>query len=50
MDDLIRAAGFDMLRLRTEYAPGPRPMTYMYVGWAQLAAFKIGRHQNPVRL
>jgi SAM-dependent methyltransferase len=38
MDDLIRAAGFDMLRLRTEYAPGPRPMTYMYLGSAQSAA------------
>jgi ubiquinone/menaquinone biosynthesis C-methylase UbiE len=38
MDDLIRAAGFDLLRLRTEYASGPRPMTYMYLGSAQLAA------------
>lgn len=31
MDDLIRSAGFDILRLRTEYASGPRPMTYMYL-------------------
>src|SRR5437879_3589351 len=31
MDDLIRAAGFDLTELRTEYAPGPRPMTYMYL-------------------
>jgi ubiquinone/menaquinone biosynthesis C-methylase UbiE len=38
MDDLIRAAGFDILRLRTEYANGPRPMTYMYLGCAQSAA------------
>ncbi len=38
MDDLIRFAGFDMTRLRTEYASGPRPMTYMYTGCAQLAA------------
>jgi ubiquinone/menaquinone biosynthesis C-methylase UbiE len=38
MDDLIRSAGFDLLRLRTEYAHGPRPMTYMYLGCAQLAA------------
>jgi ubiquinone/menaquinone biosynthesis C-methylase UbiE len=38
MDDLIRTAGFDILRLRTEYAAGPRPMTYMYVGCAQSAA------------
>jgi len=34
MDDLIRLAGFDTTRLRTEYANGPRPMTYMYLGWA----------------
>jgi len=34
MDDLIRAAGFDLTELRTEYAPGPRPMTYMYLGCA----------------
>lgn len=38
MDDLISAAGFDILRLRTEYAAGPRPMTYMYVGCAKSAA------------
>jgi SAM-dependent methyltransferase len=37
MDDLTRSAGFDMTRLRTEYAHGPRPMTYMYLGCAQLA-------------
>jgi len=34
MDDLIRAAGFDVTELRTEYADGPRPMTYMYLGCA----------------
>ena len=38
MDNLIRSAGYDMTSLRTEYAHGPRPMTYMYVGCAQLAA------------
>ncbi len=38
MDNLIRSAGYDMTSLRTEYANGPRPMTYMYVGCAQLAA------------
>lgn len=38
MDDLIRSAGFDILKLRTEYAKGPRPMTYMYLGCAQPAA------------
>ena len=34
MDDLIRSAGFDLIELRTEYASGPRPMTYMYLGGA----------------
>ena len=34
MDDLIRSAGFNMIELRTEYANGPRPMAYMYVGRA----------------
>lgn len=34
MDDLIRSAGFNMIELRTEYANGPRPMTYMYLGRA----------------
>jgi ubiquinone/menaquinone biosynthesis C-methylase UbiE len=36
MDDLIRSAGFDLIDLRTEYASGPRPMTYMYLGRASL--------------
>jgi ubiquinone/menaquinone biosynthesis C-methylase UbiE len=34
MDDLIRAAGFDLSQLQTGYAPGPRPMTFMYQGCA----------------
>ena len=34
MDDLIRSAGFDLIDLRTAYASGPRPMTYMYLGRA----------------
>jgi ubiquinone/menaquinone biosynthesis C-methylase UbiE len=34
MDDLIRSAGFNIVELRTEYASGPRPMTYMYLGRA----------------
>jgi ubiquinone/menaquinone biosynthesis C-methylase UbiE len=34
IDDLVRAAGFELPELRTEYAPGPRPMTYMYEGRA----------------
>jgi ubiquinone/menaquinone biosynthesis C-methylase UbiE len=38
MDDLIRSAGFELTTLRTEYASGPRPMTYMYTGCAELPA------------
>jgi ubiquinone/menaquinone biosynthesis C-methylase UbiE len=38
MDDLISSAGFDLSDLRTEYASGPRPMTFMYLGSAQSAA------------
>jgi hypothetical protein len=34
MDDIIRSADFDLTELRTEYASGPRPMTYMYLGCA----------------
>ena len=32
--DLIRAGGFEVTELRTDYAHGPRPMTYMYQGCA----------------
>ena len=35
IEELIRSAGFDLVKLRTEYAQGPRPMTYMYLGCAQ---------------
>jgi ubiquinone/menaquinone biosynthesis C-methylase UbiE len=35
MDDLITAAGFHIVELRTGYLPGPRPMTYTYQGLAQ---------------
>lgn len=34
VDDLIRAGGFEVAELETEYAHGPRPMTYMYKGRA----------------
>jgi ubiquinone/menaquinone biosynthesis C-methylase UbiE len=34
IDDLIAAAGFRILDLRTCYLPGPRPMTYTYQGSA----------------
>jgi ubiquinone/menaquinone biosynthesis C-methylase UbiE len=34
IDDLIRLAGFDLTNLHVEYAPGARPMSYMYQGCA----------------
>jgi len=37
MDDLVRSAGFELTELRTEYAKGPRPFTYMYEGCARPA-------------
>ena len=35
MDQLISTAGFDLAELKTEYAEGPRPLTYMYSGQAR---------------
>jgi ubiquinone/menaquinone biosynthesis C-methylase UbiE len=32
MDELIRSAGFSIARLETRYIPGPRPVSYTYVG------------------
>jgi len=37
VDELIRSAGFDLTGIRTEYAQGPRAMTYMYEGCAKRA-------------
>ena len=34
MDELIQSAGFDLKQLQTGYAPGPRPMAFMYEGCA----------------
>jgi len=36
IDDLIGSAGFRLDDLRTGYLPGPKPMTFMYEGRAQL--------------
>jgi ubiquinone/menaquinone biosynthesis C-methylase UbiE len=36
VDELIRAAGFQITELKTFYLPGPRPMTYTYQGFAQI--------------
>ena len=35
IDVLIAAAGFRFVALETEYAKGPRPMSYMYIGRAR---------------
>ncbi len=35
---LIEAGGFSIEQLHQEYLPGPRPMTYVYSGWANPAA------------
>ena len=35
VDELIASAGFEITELKTGYMPGPRPMTYMYQGFAQ---------------
>ncbi len=32
---LIRNAGFDIEKLDAAHMPGPRPMTFMYEGWAR---------------
>ncbi len=37
IDDLITSAGFQITEMRTDYLPGPRPMTYTYQGFAQVA-------------
>jgi ubiquinone/menaquinone biosynthesis C-methylase UbiE len=36
IDELLAAAGFAIGELKTEYLPGPRPMTYTYQGFARL--------------
>ncbi len=35
IEDLIEGAGFRITELKTEYLPGPRPMTYTYQGLAE---------------
>lgn len=35
IDELIHGAGFEIVELRTEYARGPRPMTFTYEGRAR---------------
>ncbi len=35
IDELIKTGGFQISELKTEYLPGPRPLTYTYEGSAQ---------------
>lgn len=35
IDELIASAGFQIGELKTDYLPGPRPMTYIYQGFAE---------------
>ncbi len=37
IDKLIAEAGFRIVELKTGYTPGPRPMTFTYRGFAQIA-------------
>ena len=37
IDELIADAGFRIGELKTSYLSGPRPMTYTYQGWADIA-------------
>src|SRR5579862_1146012 len=37
IDELIEAAGFRISDLKTEYLPGPRPITFTYQGMAEKA-------------
>jgi len=48
MDELMRAAGFDLSQLQTGYAPGPRPMTFMYQGCACALAPKDAQREAPL--
>lgn len=34
IQNLIETAGFSVIRLKTGYSPGPKPLTYMYEGCA----------------
>jgi len=38
MDALIADAGFELAELETGYAPGPKPLAYLYRGVARRAA------------
>jgi hypothetical protein len=37
----MKSLGFNLVKLRTEYAPGPRLMTYMYIGMARPAVATV---------
>jgi ubiquinone/menaquinone biosynthesis C-methylase UbiE len=42
IDDLISNAGFRVAELKTDYLPGPRPMTYTYQGLADFSGTQKG--------
>lgn len=35
IDELVRATGFEIEQIATEYIPGPKPLTFQYEGWAR---------------
>jgi hypothetical protein len=37
IDDIIKAAGFQITQQKNFYTPGPRAMTYTYQGTATIA-------------
>lgn len=49
MEDLVRAAGFGLIELRTEYAGRPRPMTYcMLEACAVVAKHRVTARSSKV--
>jgi ubiquinone/menaquinone biosynthesis C-methylase UbiE len=46
VDELIKAAGFQINELKTFYIAGPRPMTYTYQGVAQVASWREKNSQG----
>ena len=49
VDDLIQAAGLETFRLKTEYANGPRLITFMYEGLQRRAHRRDARREALLR-
>ena len=47
MDDLFRAAGFQIDAVETGYMKGPKPWTFMYQGWATPRCGCLGKPRFP---